>query len=100
MEVVTVDRDVDRQDGGISTADGGEEVTMDEEIGRREGVGKSDLFDEKVCSGYQSIVCSVVNRWEVHSGVVMLDGRVAGDNRGEDNVVVDVCKRELMICNK
>ena len=44
---------------GISRVDGGEVVTIEDEIGRRDRVGKSELLEEEVCSGSQSLVCSV-----------------------------------------
>ena len=87
--------------GGISIVGGGEVVTMEEDMGKGDGVGKSDLLSEGVCLGYQSVACSVGRkRQKVHLGVVTFEGRVAGDGGQEDKVVVDIKDRELMIYNK
>ena len=64
--------------GGISIIGGEEEVAM-KEIGKGDGVGKSELLDNGVYSRSQSLACSMERRQEVHSGVVMLDDRVAGE---------------------
>ena len=45
--------------GGISTVDGDEEVTIDNEMGRGDGVGKSESLGDGVCSESQSSVHSV-----------------------------------------
>ena len=82
--------------GGISIV-GEEEVTMEEEIGKGDREGKFDLLSKGVCSGYQSVVCSVERMREVHSGVVMFKGRVAGDERQEDRVGMEVREGELMM---
>ena len=65
--------------GGISIVVRGEEVAKDEERGKRDGVGKSDLLGDGECSENQRVACSVERRWEVHLGVAMFDGRVAGE---------------------
>ena len=66
--------------GGISMVDRGEEVTTKEEMGRGDGMGKSDLFGERVCLEYQSVACSVESRWEVHPGVMTFKGRVTRED--------------------
>ena len=43
---------------GISTVDGGEEVTTGGEIDKRDRVGKEELLGGGVCSGIQSSACS------------------------------------------
>ena len=66
--------------GGISIVGGREEVTTGEERDRGDGVGNSGLLGGGVCSGSQSLACSVgKKRREVHPGVVTLDGRVSGE---------------------
>ena len=78
--MVTIRRDVNREDGGISIVDGGEVVTTREEIDKGDGVGKSGLLGGGVCSGSQSSSHSVGREGqEVHPGVAMLEGKVAGD---------------------
>ena len=53
---------------------------MGEEIDREDGVRKSGLLGGGVCSGSQSLACSVEKkRQEVHPRVVTMDGRVLGD---------------------
>ena len=79
MEEVTIDGDVDRQDGGISIIGEGGEVAMEDKIGKGDEVGKSNLLGNGECSGYQSMMCSVKRKWEVHPEVAMFDGRVVGD---------------------
>ena len=66
--------------GGISIVGGGEDVTTGEERDNRDGVGNSGPLGSGACSGSQSSVHSVgKKRWEVHPGVVTLDGRISGD---------------------
>ena len=65
--------------GGISIVDGGEEVTTEGEIDKRDRVEKSNLFGDGVCIRYQSVACLVERRWKVHTEVVMLEDNVAGD---------------------
>ena len=65
--------------GGISIVGGGEEVTTGEEIDRGDGVGKEELLGGGVCSGSQSSTCSAERGQVVHPGVVMLEGRVFGE---------------------
>ena len=86
--------------GGISIVGGGEEVTTEEEIDKGGGVGKEEPLGSGVCSGSQSSVCSVgKERQVVHPGVVMLEGRVSGDEEQEVRVVVVVREEELIVCN-
>ena len=47
---------------GISIVDGGEAVTMSEEIDKGDGVGKEELLGGGVYSGNQSLVCLVERR--------------------------------------
>ena len=55
-------------------------LAKDEEIGRGDGVEKSDLLGDRVCSGSQSMACSIGRkRQEVHLGVVTLEDKVASD---------------------
>ena len=44
---------------GISMVEGGEEVIIGGEIGKGNRVGKFDLLGNEVCSGYQSVACSI-----------------------------------------
>ena len=44
---------------GISMVEGGEEVIIGDEIGKGNKVGKFDLVGNEVCSGYQSVECSI-----------------------------------------
>ena len=84
--------------GGISIAGGGEVVTTGDERDKGDGVGKEKPLGSRVCSGSQSLACSVGKRRQVvHPGVATLDGRVVGDKGLEDRVAVDVNKGELMI---
>ena len=70
-------------------------------MGSGDGIGKSDLLRDGVHSGSQSSVCSVgKKRQEVHLGVTMFDGSIAGEEGQEDKVAVDVKERELMMCSK
>ena len=90
---------IDRTEG-ISIV-GGEVVTTDDERDRGDGVGKAELLGSGVCLGSQSSACSVrKKRWEVHPGVAMFEGRVAGDEGQEDKMVVDVKDGELMMYDK
>ena len=87
--------------GGISTLGGDEEVATGEERDRGDRVGKAEPLGSGVCLGSQSLARSVgKKRQEVHSGVAMLDGRVAGDKGQEDKVAVDVSEGEFMICDE
>ena len=87
--------------GGISIVGRGEYVVTEEEIDKRDGVGKSGLLGGGVCLESQSLVHSVgERRQEVHPGVATLNGRVLGDEEHEDKVVVVVRDRELMMCNE
>ena len=45
--------------GGISIVGGGEDATMGEEKDREDSVGKSGPLGGRVCSGSQSLACSV-----------------------------------------
>ena len=83
--------------GEISIVIRGEEVTTDKKIGKGDGVGKSEVLGDRVCSGYQRVVCSVERRQEVHPGMTMFNGKVAGDERQEDRVVEEVREEELMM---
>ena len=77
--------------GGISKVGRSEEVAKDEEMDKGDRVEKLDLLGDRVCSGSQSSTCSVgKKRQKVYPGVAMFDGRVAGDDRNEDRVAVDV----------
>ena len=49
--------------GGISIVGGEEMLATEEEIGNGDGTGKSDLFEDKVCSGNKRVACSVERRW-------------------------------------
>ena len=64
---------------GISKVGGGEEVTTEEEIDRGDGVGKEEPLGGGVCSGCQSLICSVEREQLAHLGVATLDGRVSGE---------------------
>ena len=59
--------------GGISTVLGDKVTTK----GDREG--KSDLLGDGVASENQRVIVSVERIQEVQSGIVTLEGRVAGD---------------------
>ena len=72
----------------------------EEEIGTGDRMGKYRLLDDRVYSENQSSVCLVERRQVVHPGVATLDGRVAGDERQEDKVAVEVRVGELMMCNE
>ena len=83
--------------GGISIVVGEEILAMDEEeIGKGGSVGRSDLLRDGVCSGSQRVVCLMERGWVVHPGVVMLEGKVVGDEGQEDRVTVEVSEGELM----
>ena len=82
--------------GGISTVSRGEDVTIEDEIGRGDRAGKSELLGDGVCLGSQSLACSMEKkRQEVHLEVVTFDDRVAGEDRQEDRVTEVVKKVEL-----
>ena len=83
---------------GISSVGRGEDVTTGEEVNKGGGAGKSELLGEGVCLGSQSSARSVgKKRWEVHSGVATLDGRVLEDEEQEVKVAVVVNEGELMM---
>ena len=65
--------------GGISIVDGGEVVIIEEEMDRGDRVGNEELLVGGVCSGIQSLACSVEREWVVHPGVATVEGRVLGD---------------------
>ena len=54
-------------------------VITEEEIDKRDGVGKAELPGDGVYSENHRLTCSVERRQVVHLGVVTLDGRVAED---------------------
>ena len=86
---------------GISIVDRGEVVTTREKRDRGDSVGNSGLLGGGVCSGSQSLACSVGGRrWEVHPGVVILDGKVSRDEERDVKVAVDVKEGEFMLCNE
>ena len=65
--------------GGISIVDGGEEVTIEDEMDKEDRVEKSKLLGDGVYLGSQSSACSVQKkRQEVHPGVATFNGRVSG----------------------
>ena len=65
---------------------------------RGDGVGNSGPLGSGVCSGSQSLACSVgKKRQEVHPGVATLDGRVSEEEEREVRIAVNVKDRELMI---
>ena len=68
-----------KRTGGISIVDEGKEVTTRGEMDRGDGVGKEELLSGGVCSGCQSLTCSVERERVAHPGVATLDGRVLGE---------------------
>ena len=65
----------------ISMICGDEEIAKDEDggMGMEEAEGKFDLLRDRVVSGIQRIADSVERTQEVQLRVVMLKGRVAGE---------------------
>ena len=65
--------------GGISIVVGGEALAMDEEMGKGDGVGMSNLFGNGVCLGNLRVAHSIERRWEIYLGMAMLDDRIVED---------------------
>ena len=51
--------------GEISKVGRGEEVTIDEEMGKGDRVEKLDLLGDRVCLGSQSLLCLVLSKRQV-----------------------------------
>ena len=87
---MTVDGDINREDGGVSIVGG------DEEIAKGDRAGKVELLGDGVCWGNQGSVFSGRGQ-VVHPGVATLEGRVMGEEVREVKVAVQVMDGELMM---
>ena len=76
---------------------GGISIVVAGEMFKGDGVGKVELWRDRVFVGNQRLAGLATGERVVHSEVAMLDGRVAGDKEREVRVVVDVRKGDVML---